>query len=314
MPDGDLRCGVVFVSFHSEALVSPLADAYRAAGHHVRIVDNSGTYVGDDDDVVRPGANVGFGQACNLGVAALPSDVGVVCFHNPDVEPAVDVLERARSLLASSSGTVAVAPVEVAGGVVRRRGYAYPSPLRELYLGARRRLRTGRSAPGQEARPIVGRPEPGPSGVAAASPASGRFPAFAFVVVDRVAFEAVGGFDPRYLLYVEDLDLWHRLQVHQGQCVFDEGSAIEHQVGTSSPTSQLTREVLRWVGVEVFAARFSRWGWRPFRMVHRVVARSYPSSPLLTDVLSLWRTGADPDAVAAALRRSVEAGELSLAG
>ena len=307
-------CGIVFVSFHSEALVAPLAAEYRVAGHVVRIVDNSGTYVGDADDVVRPGANVGFGQACNLGVAALPPHVRAVCFHNPDVDPALDAVERARSLLATSPDVVAVAPTERSGGVPRSRGYAYPSPHREAYLALRLRIRHARREPPRHPRspPDARVPEPpGPPGPPASLPR--RFPAFAVVVVDRDAFEAVGGFDESYFLYVEDLDLWHRLQVHGGRCLFDRATVIDHRIGTSSPTSALSREVLRWVGVEVFASRFTRTGWRPFRIVHRAVARAYPPSPLLAEVRSLWRRGAAPDDVAAALRSKVEAGELSLA-
>lgn len=310
MVDGSGRCGVVFVSFHSEALVAPLAAAYRAAGHIVRVVDNSGTYDGNEQDVVSPGANIGFGQGCNLGVAALPPEVRVLCFHNPDVEPAVSVLERARAILVSSPGVVAIAPVEMAGGVARSRGYAYPSPLRELVLGVRLRLHGHNDDRPQPPEQYV------PPLLKGGAPCSlpGRFPAFAFVVIDRAAFHAVGGFDPNYLLYVEDLDLWHRLQLHQGRCLFDLGSAINHRVGTSSPTSKLQREVLRWVGVEIFAARHSRWGWRSFRAVHRLLAGSYPSSALLEEVNSLWRAGATPLAVGATLRSKIETGELSLAG
>lgn len=302
--------GVVFVSYHSERLVAPLADAYRDAGVAVRIVDNSGTY-GGGVDVVAPGRNVGFGGGCNLGARMLPPEVRWVCFHNPDVDPAPDVLRRVSDTLASIPSAGAIAPIEVIDGTPRRNGYAYPSPPRELYLGVRLRWQVARG----------GRPRPGERTAKALAPAVGepgararRFPAFCFVVVDRAAFDLIGGFDERYFLYAEDLDLWHRLGVAGRPGIFDPSSVIHHHAGTSSPVGRTIRELFRWTGVELFAERFDRLGWRPYRALHRSTLWAYPTSPLRDRVSGLWSRGLAPAAVAAVLRSDVESGVLDISG
>lgn len=310
---GSTRAGVVFVSHHSEALVAPAAAVYRQAGFVIRVVDNSGTYPpgGHHQELLRPGANVGFGRGCNLGVASLPPSVGRICFHNPDVAPSVDALRRLCGVLDAVPEAGAVAPVEADGEAERIWGYSYPSPARELYLALRFRRRMARPAPG---RPQAARPAAPRRSTDGVQPKPGRFPAFAFVVVDRVAFEAIGGFDENYFLYAEDLDLWHRLRLAGRPGLFDPTTAVDHRGGQSSPVAGPTREVLRWIGVELFAERFSRFGWRPYRVVHSLALRTYPPEPVAGRLHELWRRGLRPTAVAGAIRDDVEAGRLALSG
>lgn len=306
--------GVVFVSYHSEALIAPLAETYRAAGALVRIVDNSGTYP-TGVDILSPGRNVGFGRACNLGVAALPATVRRVCLHNPDVGASLEALDRAVSVLDERPSAGAVAPREVTRDGVRCAGYAYPSPLRELFLGLRVRYRSGTEV-GVEADPALGavRVDMAAALETASRPASRprRFPAFCFVVVDRDAFDAIGGFDDGYFLYAEDLDLWHRLTRSGRAGLIDPASAVFHDVGTATPASRATREMLRWSGVELFAQRFDRLGWRPYRAAHRLALRVYPRSPLRERLEAMWRRRWTPEEVAGAVRSDVESGAISL--
>ena len=305
--------GVVFVSHHSEALVAPTAAVYRQAGFAIRVVDNSGTYPtgAHKEELVRPGANVGFGRGCNLGVASLPASIGRICFHNPDVTPSVDALRRLCGVLDTVPEAGAVAPIEADGEAERVWGYSYPSPAREFYLALRFRRRMARPAPGGTQAAVPAAPRRSTEGV---QQKPGRFPAFAFVVVDRVAFEAIEGFDEAYFLYAEDLDLWHRLRLAGRPGLFDPTTAVDHRGGQSSPVAAPTREVLRWMGVELFAERFARLGWRPYRAVHSLALRTYPPEPVAGRIHDLWDRGLRPSAVAAAIREDVETGRLALSG
>jgi N-acetylglucosaminyl-diphospho-decaprenol L-rhamnosyltransferase len=50
----------------------------------------------------------------------------------------------------------------------------------------------------------------------------------------REAFDAVGGFDPGYQLYVEDLDLGVRLRAAGWGLRFQPEASVEHRVGAST--------------------------------------------------------------------------------
>jgi N-acetylglucosaminyl-diphospho-decaprenol L-rhamnosyltransferase len=250
--------GVVLVNHESGRCLVNRAHALRDAGFAVVVVDNSGDLPEISDvTIVDPGANVGFGAGCNLGAAVLPGHVGALCLHNPDVEATPATLR----VLASRIGArvTAVAPALSTPTGLRRAGYRYPSVAREAVVswrGMRRARTAGRAAThSRRHRPA------GTSGR--------RFASAALLVVDRGAFEAIGGFDPDYFLYGEDLDLWHRLRLAGGAPAFAPDLTATHARGAGSRLDPGSRELLRRLGVELFAARYGRTGWRPYRVVHR---------------------------------------------
>jgi len=60
--------------------------------------------------VLELGTNVGFAGGCNRGLAALPAEVGVVAFLNPDVEVDPACLERCAARLDDDPALAGVAP------------------------------------------------------------------------------------------------------------------------------------------------------------------------------------------------------------
>lgn len=151
--------------------------------------------------VVKTGDNLGFGAACNLGagMGAAP----VLLFLNPDAELKPDVLAGAVAHLEADSdeavGVVGVRLVDGDGAVHRHcarfptwrsfvgqslglfrigRGYFKPVPLLEFdHLSSR------------SVDHVMG----------------------AFYCMRRSLFEALGGFDKAFFLYMEDLDLSKRV-------------------------------------------------------------------------------------------------------
>ena len=288
---GDL--GVIFVNHHSEALISPRVDRLLEAGLDTVVVDNSGSYRGPGR-VIDAGANLGFGAACNLGERELGPGVDRVCLHNPDVDSTVDALRQLGDRLRAHRYPGAVAPAVRDAAILRPAGYRYPSASRELVLaaGVRRRRSTTKSHVG----PTAGR----------------RFGTAALLVVDREAWHTIGGFDERFFLYAEDLDLWHRLRTTSRWVGFADDVVVDHAQGEGSHLGRSKRELLRWVGVELFAATSGVDAWREWRRIPRApLVRHHRRAPALAAELALgFHRGDDPETIARHLRAGLADGSL----
>ena len=282
---------VVFVNFHSEALVAPRAKLLEDAGFPAVVVDNSSTYSGPGK-VVRPGANLGFGAACNRALEALDASTTAVCLHNPDVDATPDDVGALLDALGRQVRPGLVSPAVKSGNRLRLAGFHYPSPLREAYLS----WRGVRARRGPDRRPSIS------DRVRLASVEGRRFGSAAFMMADVAALRDVGGFDERYFLYVEDLDLWHRICKSGYQADFCADVVVTHATKRGSPMSAAVREILRWVGVELFEER--RGGaWRTCRLVHvPPLAFARKRGGLLAEVvLERWVRWQRPSTVATAV-------------
>jgi N-acetylglucosaminyl-diphospho-decaprenol L-rhamnosyltransferase len=288
----DAEVAVVFVSYGSEALVAPRAEALLAAGLPVIVADNSGTYDGPGQ-VVDPGGNVGFGGGCNAAVAMLPASCQVAILHNPDVDADPSVLRALAARLAADDRGGLLAPAVREPGGVRPTGFRWPTAAREVVLAVLeatgwQRRRRHRAAPGA---------------VVPAAPAGATFGTGALLAVHLPAFRAVGGFDERFFLYLEDADLWRRVDDAGWTVGFAPDLVVDHASASGSALGDLDRAVLRWVGVELFAALHHGARWRAFRLAHlgpMVSAALRGSRPART-VLGAWLRGRSPEAVAAAV-------------
>lgn len=170
--------------------------------------------------LLRQSANLGFGRAMNIGVAASRSPW--LLLLNPDCELQPAALQR----LLAHAESAAVAPLGVLSaqlvfGNGRREPAALrfdPTPLRVLVqLSGLWRLGL---------RGIHQRPKPGLNEVQACSGA--------LMLLPRLAFEAVDGFDPGYFLHAEDLDLCRRLRKVGRRIWVDADEPVLHHKGGSS--------------------------------------------------------------------------------
>ncbi|MBV8490247.1 MAG: glycosyltransferase family 2 protein [Candidatus Eremiobacteraeota bacterium] len=168
-------------AFVAEALESALA---QSAACEVVMVDNASTDGSPETieggfprvRVLRAGSNRGFGAAATLGALAEPRDYDYVAFLNPDataqpgwIETLCAWMDRERIDIGSSVVAGAAAPF-FAGG----RWQPFLSSAYEVRAFADERTDWI-------------------SGCA--------------MVVRREAFDRLGGFDPSYFLYYEDVDL-----------------------------------------------------------------------------------------------------------
>lgn len=296
---GDRRSavGVIFVNYHSERLIVERARRLQAAGFAVIVADNSGDFREPDIESFDTGGNVGFGVACNLAAKRLDVGIGTLCLHNPDVDAEDADLDRLCQALARQPRPGVVTPTEIQHAVVREKGYRYPNAGRELLLGAAAWRRDTSPRPtGELARRM-------------ASARGRRFGGGGLWVMDRAAFESVGGFDESYFLYAEDLDLWHRLRVAGRSAAFCPEVRIFHRTSTGSPMGAASREILRWAGVERFVEKFERPGaWRGMRMVHRALLPGYRrcAFSLAGSVGRMWDEGLSPEEAQGGIRRLLE--------
>ena len=244
LPTADLRdnadlappppIGVVVVTYSPGETLDTFLDSLPAATTaDVRVVlaDNGST----DGSVQRAarragvqlvdtGANLGFGGGANRGVAALPADREFVLIVNPDVVLHPGSVDR---LLAAARGYPQAAAFGPA--IVTPDGELYPSARRLPSLG----LGVGHAALGwawagnpwtrtyrAEDTALVERVAGWLSG--------------SCVLVRRSAFDAVGGFDERFFMYFEDVDLGRRLLLAGWSSVYVPEAVATHIGGDAT--------------------------------------------------------------------------------
>jgi len=200
---------VVVVSYFSGAALATFLDSLTAASRdpvEVVVVDNGSTDGAPEAAAARPGvtlvrtgANLGYGRAANAGAAGAQTDWLLVA--NPDIVWTPGALDR---LLAAGerwprAGSLGPA-IHTPDGALYPSARAFPSVGRGI----------GHAAFGwvwpanpwtRRYRREVGAPVEGPAGWLSG----------ACLLVRRSAFETLGGFDPAYFMYCEDLDLGRRL-------------------------------------------------------------------------------------------------------
>ncbi|PZX40644.1 hypothetical protein LY56_02527 [Roseinatronobacter thiooxidans] len=177
--------------------------AYRAAlVGRCTVVDNGSTdgsadflEAAADVDLVKAGQNLGFGRACNLGAAR--GDSPFILFLNPDARLLPESLEAALAhMLAPENAKVGIVGVQLVGedGQVQRTCAFAPTPGRlvakslgltaffkqwDVHMSAWDHAET------RKVDHVMG----------------------AFFLMRREVFDLLYGFDERFFVYLEDLDL-----------------------------------------------------------------------------------------------------------
>jgi GT2 family glycosyltransferase len=184
-----------------------------------------GLSLGDRVVVAGNGANIGFGAGVNLGARTSASPYLLIV--NPDcvVQPlAVSTLVHAME---SHAGLSAAAGLLLNPDGTEQEGGRRTQPTLTHAIARRLRLHrlpvVGRSLDFNQSRSAV------PIAPVQIEAVSG-----AFVLVAREAFERVNGFDERFFLHFEDLDLCRRLREQCGQILYVPTAAAVHAKGESS--------------------------------------------------------------------------------
>lgn len=227
------RVGLVTVSYRSgDVLMTMLQSVGFATASEVYgvVVDNA------QEDAVRGLAahagfhylaleNRGYGAAVNAGIAIMPPTIDWVVISNPDVTFEPDSIDR---LLAAGPDLSVGA---VGPRILDREGNVYPSAraIPSLRTGIGHAL-FGRIWPGNPwsrrylRKAALDSDEPSDAGWLSGS----------CFLVRRSAFEDIGGFDERYFMYFEDVDLGYRLAKAGLRNVYEPRAQVRHVGGTST--------------------------------------------------------------------------------
>jgi N-acetylglucosaminyl-diphospho-decaprenol L-rhamnosyltransferase len=209
------RVGVVVVHFGDIRLTLACVEAVRRdssrCSRRIVVVDNGaslppGSVAGAD--ILSLSANVGFGAGANAGIATLIGEPwGALVILNNDVEIADGHLDAAMSALSHPAVGLAGGPLYLdrLGGVLWYAGGGI-----NWLTGTVRQATSPRAATRRRT--------------------TGFVPGAAFAVKPE-AWHQVGGFDPGYFLYNEDLDLCLRLRRRRWQLLYEPTMVAVHRLG-----------------------------------------------------------------------------------
>ncbi|MBY0274505.1 glycosyltransferase family 2 protein [Candidatus Binatia bacterium] len=209
----DVELSVVVVSWNGAAYLGACLNAVRGAGRELIVVDNgsrdgSTALVRERHGDVRllvNDANLGYARAANRGLRAAHGRY--VLFLNPDAIVSEEAIAAARAVLDDRPGVGLV-------GVAQRgrNGSVIPTVEPFFSLAALRRPSHRRvSAPGGE------------------GPVEIDWCHGAFFLGRREELLALGGYDERYFLYAEDMDLCFRVHESGKSVVYLPQVSILHE-------------------------------------------------------------------------------------
>jgi N-acetylglucosaminyl-diphospho-decaprenol L-rhamnosyltransferase len=245
-----------------EAFLDSLAVA-TSRPYEVVLADNGSTDGSIERAARRPevrivptGGNVGYGAAANVG--AIGARAPWLLVANPDITFHPGALDRLVEAAEAWPSAAAWGPA-----ILTPQGDLYPSAraLPSLGPGIGHAL-AGWWWPGnpwtatyrrEREKPVEG----------AAGWLSGSC-----LLLRRTAFEQVGGFDPTYFMYFEDVDLCDRLGQEGWSSIYVPSSVVEHSGGHA--TKRAPKPMLRAHHSSAYrylARRYSGWWLAPLRGV-----------------------------------------------
>jgi N-acetylglucosaminyl-diphospho-decaprenol L-rhamnosyltransferase len=236
---------VVVVSFNTRAVLERCLQSVIAAAPAETVVIDNGSTDGSVE-LVRssfPGCrlivsdqNLGYGEAANQGIAACSAPS--VLLLNSDTVLAPEALRALGGYLAERPRVALAGPRLVNDdGSLQRSAYPYPSVvdtvvaetgmhlvIRHIPLLHERLHRTWSHTTARRVPWVLG----------------------AALAIRRSAFETVGGFDPSYFMYGEEVDLCRRLEAAGFETHFAPVTTVVHLGGasTSMIPGAMRRELL----------------------------------------------------------------------
>ena len=250
-PAGVPRVGCVIVDYRAGAHLAAAVASVRDDGvGDVVVVDNAGDgassrALGEDAarvTIVLPGRNVGMGAGANRGVAeAAPAELLLIA--NPDVVVHPGAVARLVAALDEHPGWGIVGP-----SILTEAGTAYPSVRRfPSLLDAVGHAMLGRVWPRN---PFTQRyRERGARVDGTADWVSG-----ACFLVRRSLFERLGGFDERYFMFAEDMDLCWRARALGAAVGTAPDAVVTHVEGVSRRVAPYRMQVAHHRSALRFAA------------------------------------------------------------
>jgi N-acetylglucosaminyl-diphospho-decaprenol L-rhamnosyltransferase len=229
----------VVVNFNAAGQLGACLRSLAANGVTTVIVVDNGSADGSErvvraagDRWLPTGANLGYGRAANRGAAApeaRAADYLLIC--NPDLELGAGAVDALLDSLISDATLGPDANVGIVGpGLWNDDGTLYPSARTFPDIGdAVGHGLLGLVAPGNRFTRRYRLLDWDHSRAAQVDWVSG-----ACFLARREAWDAVGGFDPAYFMYMEDVDLCWRLHRAGWTVRYDPAARVRHSQGAST--------------------------------------------------------------------------------
>jgi N-acetylglucosaminyl-diphospho-decaprenol L-rhamnosyltransferase len=238
----------------------------------------------EDVVLLETGSNLGFGSAANIGVRA--TDAEWVLITNPDVVLAPGTLDALLGAAARWPRAGALGPL-----IRNTDGSVYPSAraLPSLALGTGHAL-LSRVWPSNPASVAYRRSNE------SLSERTAGWLSGSCLMLRREAFDSVGGFDPGYFMYFEDVDLGDRLGKAGWLNVYVPTAEVTHLGGHSTRRNRALMINAHHVSAERYLARrYTGLRWAPVRMVLRVGLAGRAAAARVVVSLRSSRGPADPE-------------------
>lgn len=256
MPDTmiDVWCSVVAYNTPADE-IERLAEtlSHARCTTKLTIIDNTGTlpelHLPADLPVERlnPGENLGYGRGHNLAIARSRGKCRYHLVLNSDIVFDASVIDALLDFMDSRPGAGLVMPmVRYPDGQLQHLCRLLPNPM--TLIGRRFFSRT------QWAKRLNDRYEL--HDWAYDKIANFPFLSGCFMFMRRTVLDEVEGFDPRYFLYAEDLDLSRRIHMISETLFYPEVSIIHEY------RSLKHRSWRQWLyAIRSLSQYFSKWGW-----------------------------------------------------
>jgi N-acetylglucosaminyl-diphospho-decaprenol L-rhamnosyltransferase len=271
------RLAVIIVSYNSRkdlgTALRSLTEPPPAVAHEIVVVDNASTdstpaYVREQWRRVRliaSESNLGFAQANNVGIRNTASEL--VLLLNPDTIMTAAAVDRLVSIMDSRSDVAIVGPRIVDGtGRAELSFGAMISPWAEfrqklLVRGNDRRLPV-----------ITGLVDRMTRRTHLVDWVSG-----ACLLIRRQDLNEVGGFDPRFFMYAEDVDLCAAVRARGKSVLFSAEPQVVHLRGKSAASHPArVQDAYRRSQIAFYAKHHP--AWLPFLKIYLKIAGRLPDS------------------------------------
>jgi N-acetylglucosaminyl-diphospho-decaprenol L-rhamnosyltransferase len=220
----------VVVSYNVRDLLVQCIASLRADGiEHIVVVDNASSDGSADAaraadvEVVALDANVGFGSGANRGVARTGTPYVVIC--NPDLEVEPGANKALTEVLDGDDALGIVAPrIETPDGRLYPSARTFPDMV---------------DAAGHAFLHFVWRDNPFSRRYKMldwdhSTPGDVDWVAGTYFMARRTAWDAVGGFDEDFFMYLEDVDLCWRMRDAGWGTRYEPAARVVHAIGRST--------------------------------------------------------------------------------